>query len=612
MKKSLRIALSLLLCLLSVGVIGAPRSAWSIQDAEVTYLSDPVPPQFNLADLDPKVDRNKVSEVRRVRGEFESKVTSALGSANALSGADQQSVGNWVGQVLMAEMTTLNLDAQAKLGESRQEFFRKIVRTTADNNRAFLLNIIVPKAMDIASKNYHPAARINAVLILGLLDAQEGISGQRPPKPHLAALRELLKIVDDPQSPEYLVAAALSGVQRHAEIDGQMPDRERLRPDVRTMIVDSMLRLMAKYDANQVEDQPGYLLSRRAVQTLDGLSLAAADPKTSDVKAALTGVATKQTAGKWLRLDAFLALSRLPIDDPKVYLDNLGRLVVYVAKDSRNQVLLAQKMVKIDQMIKEKTSLAQAKKKTTGTRRGPTSLGTGGGQAQGLGAEDRDSGPMPGNPMGGMGNGMAGLDDFTEDGLFPYHLHYARTNVKIVVAGSRSILGTASRTATGLKAAYASNPETLRLIDQLEKELKALLATTDIGFVEEKPMTQAEIRTRPAEAEMREQPNSVRVLAGMGRAAEALEKIVGVVEMPKVEPQLPLPASTPVGTDAPSTVPANDTATTTEESTATAGDENAGTVENQTENQTEVGGSEAGSGGEGGETTEGNGGNGGR
>jgi hypothetical protein len=548
--------LSLLMCLVAVGMFGSPNVSFALQDPAAAYVTDVVPEQFNLVGLDPRTDRNKVSEARRVRGEFESKVTAALGSANAMSSADQSAVLNWVGQVLMAEMTTLNPDAQATLGDLRQDFFRKIVRATSDNNRAYLLNnVIVPKAVDIASKNYHPAARVNAVIILGLLDTQEGISGQRPPKPHLAALRELLKIVDEPQSPDYLVAASLIGLQRHAEIDGQLPDQERMQPAVRTMMVDSMLRLIAKFDANQAEEQAGYLLSRRAVQTLDGLMLPAADPKTAEVKAALTKVATKKEAGKWLRLDAFLALSRLPIDDPKMYLENLGKLVIYVAKDSRARVLLAQKMIKIDQLIKEKTGFAQAKKKSTskgGPRNGPEIGGSG--ESMRVGDGDGVPGGMGG--MGDMMGGMMGMDDFTEDGLFPFHLHYARTDVKIVVAGARSILGTVEKTPTGLKAALAANAEAVKLIDQLEKELKELLAVTDIGFVEEKPLTETQKRTmNPTDLFLREQSNSVRVLAGMGKSAEAMEKIVGIVELPTTEPIEPAATTTPVGVVTPNGQP---------------------------------------------------------
>jgi hypothetical protein len=136
--------------------------------------------------------------------------------------------------------------------------------------------------------------------------------------------------------------------------------------------------------------------------------------------------------------------------------------------------------------------------------------------------------------MGGMMGGMAGMDDFDEDGLFPYHLHYARANVKVAVATARNIMGTAPRT-TGLKTTLANDAEAQRLITLLEKELKDLLVASDIGFVEEKPLTEAErstlARINPDALYLREQSNSVRVLAGFGNGVTALEKLVGKVEL---------------------------------------------------------------------------------
>lgn len=511
------------------------------------FLTDAVPEEFNMVGV---TDRNRLSEVRRVRGDFETRVSTALQGNNALSAADQDLVRNWVGLVVMAEMTTLNPEGQIKLGDMRQDFFRKVVRSASDTNRAFLLNnVVVPKAIDVMNKNYHPAARINACLILGLLDAQEGVSGQRPPRPLLPALAELLKVVDNPESPEYLVAASLTGIQRHAEIDGQLPANVRMRADVRGMIVDSMLRVLAKYDARQTEDQAGYVLSRRAVQTLDSLSLLANEPKLAEVKAAMWKLARKLDAGKWLRLDAMVGLSRLPLDQPTQYLEALGQLVAYVTKTERSRVLAAQKQVAIDEAIKAKTGMAQAKRAVTGSgpRRGPdVAAGTG------ESATVRDDGPRGGGEgmMSGMMGGMAGMEGFDEDGLFPYHLHYARANVKVAVATARNIMGTTARTPSGLKATLANDAEAQRLIALLEKELKDLLAASDIGFVEEKPLTDAERsvleRVDPAALTLREQSNSVRVLAGFGNGVTALEKLVGKVELTAQDKETEELATAPV------------------------------------------------------------------
>jgi hypothetical protein len=499
------------------------------------YLTDTVPRNYDLTGLDSssRDDRQKITTVRTARSEVENRVTTALSSANALSAADQELVRNWVGQVLMAEMTSLNAEAQTRLGDMRQELFRKYIRATSnDNNRNFLLNsVVLPKATDVASKNYHPAARVNAALVIGQMDSVEGISGQRPPRPNLRALGALLTLIDDPQTPEYLVAACLSGVQRHAEIDGQMPARERMQVNARQQLADSMLKILNKYQTQQTEAEPGYLLSRRAMQTLAALNMPENDPQVVSFKQMANQIADNAQAGKWLRLDAMMAMSKFPLDEPVAYLERLGRLVVWVSKVERAQVLDAQKLLEIDKLIKDKTGLAMAKKKPADSSGlpadGPAGMGAGAAGAA-LGDKER-----MGGGGGSMGGGFMDLSGFDESGLFPYHLHYARTNIKVVAAAALEVLGTRGRTPSGLKVALANNADATKLIDLLDRELKKLLSVTDIGLVEEKPLTEAQRRSLdPQDLVLLDQSNSVRVLAGVGKSILALEKMVGAVDVP--------------------------------------------------------------------------------
>jgi len=502
----------------------------AVQDADQEYLADAIPQQFDIWALDQRTNRQRFAEVRAARSDFEQRSVAAVSGANVISATDQDLVRNWVGQVLLAEMTMLNPDVQNRLGELRQDLFRKYIRpTTNDTTRNFLLNsVLLPKVLDVAGKNYHPAARVNAAIILGMLDTQEGISGQRPPRPSMRALGELLRLIDDPQSPEYLVAACLGGVQRHAEIDGQMPARERMAPQAREAVVDSMLRLLAKYEQRQTEDQPGYVLSRRAIQTLAGLQLPAADPKVSSVKAAAWKVANNADAGRWLQLDALITLGGLPQDDPVVYLERLGQLVALVSKGERSRMLNAQKMLQIDALIKDKTGMAEAKMQ----RSSDDGLPVGGptadkGESQRMTVDDGG-----GRPGGGGGGGMD-LSGFDDSGLFPYHMHYVRTNVKLVAAAAQRVLGTQTRATRGLKFQLEGNNEALMLLDRLDNELKELLKTTDIGLVEEKPLTEAQRRVMTRqELFLWEQSDSVRILAGLGKSVEALEKLVGNVQIP--------------------------------------------------------------------------------
>jgi hypothetical protein len=508
----------------------APLGPVVAQGADEAYVTDAVPAQFDLLSALLTGDREKIQSTRTARSEFEGRVTNALSSSNALSAGDQEAARNWVAQVLMAEMTSTNPDIQSRLGDLRQELFRKFIRATSNEaSRNFLINnVVLPKASEIASKNYHPAARINAALVIGLLDSQEGVTGQRPPRPSLRALGTLVTLIDDPQSPEYLVAACLSGVQRHAEIDGQMPARDRMLANARQQLVDSMLKLLKKYESNQTELEPGYIISRRAIQTLGSLNLPGNDPLAVTFKQAAQRLADNSQAGPWLRLDAMLALAKLPMEDPIAYLESLGRMVVLVSKTERTRVIEAQKLIAIDKLIKDRTGMAIAKKMTSDRDELPAD-----GPMGAAGAVSEMGAGRSGSGGGSMGGGFMDLRGFDDSGLFPYHLHYARTNIKVVATGALEILGTRGKTPTGLKVSLSSNTEANKLIDLLDREFKKLLSVTDIGLVEEKPLTEAQRRAMdPQELSLLNQSDSVRVLAGIGKSIQALEKLVGAVELP--------------------------------------------------------------------------------
>ncbi|GEM_PF-1540801 len=511
--------------------IGMPTAyAATTQDpAEAgQFTVDTVPAQFDTLSLDTKKDRQTLSERRAARSDIEKKVIDALTGSGSLSASDQSAVAGWIGKVLMAEMTQTNPDVLTVLGEMRVDLFRKIVTPTSNEaNRNFLINSVIrPRAVEIVTGNYHPAARVNAAQILGLLDTQEGVSGTQAPKPSIAALGELIGIVDDAKSPDFLVAACLSGIQRHAEIDGQV--RDRMAPAARTAVINSMLNLLTKHTAELKETQVGYVLSRRAVQTLGALKIPANDAQATAVKAAIAVIAKNASAGKWLRLDAMMALSTLPLDDAKSFVTELGQLVALVTLQERQSMVVAQTQVQIEKEVNDKIGAAEMKRTTKGNgpKNGPMGAGGGaGGESMALG---RGEGA-------GMGAGI-GIDSFDESGLLPFHLHHVRTNVKLISTAARIILGTQPKASTGLKFVNSvkSDADLMTLINDLDKQLVELQKATDIGLVEEKELTENErLIMDPAKLAMLDQTTTVRVLYGLGSTVESLTGLVGEVKLPE-------------------------------------------------------------------------------
>lgn len=78
---------------------------------------------------------------------------------------------------------------------------------------------IVAGAGRIAAENYHPAARVNATLLLGLVDEQGAdLRNGQPPRPARGALIPLIRLYTTATNPDGVRAAALQGLVRHVSL----------------------------------------------------------------------------------------------------------------------------------------------------------------------------------------------------------------------------------------------------------------------------------------------------------------------------------------------------------------------------------------------------------
>ncbi len=117
-----------------------------------------------------------------------------------------------------------------------------------DNERAarvnapaapFINRYILEIAGGISMKNYHPAARVNATLLLALLDdAPENPSTKTPPTPSASALKPLVQLYSTDTLPDGVRAAALFGITRHVSLGAVK------NPQQQAFIVKSMKELL--------------------------------------------------------------------------------------------------------------------------------------------------------------------------------------------------------------------------------------------------------------------------------------------------------------------------------------------------------------------------------
>ena len=147
--------------------------------------------------------------VRRVEGIAKSFATTGNG--------DQAMVNGYFKVYVPAKMTAP--DGIKDLTAVTQEAANLLVRAQRSNNQAVIQRItllLLESMKGVAEGNYHPAARINAILLLSRLDRQPANPATKtPPLPLEQTLPILLSLYQDANNVDGVRAAALHGIHRH-------------------------------------------------------------------------------------------------------------------------------------------------------------------------------------------------------------------------------------------------------------------------------------------------------------------------------------------------------------------------------------------------------------
>lgn len=99
--------------------------------------------------------------------------------------------------------------------KGRNQQFRQYVIETA---RTYMTAFVTNKVRD-AEKNFHPAVRYNAMLVIGDFNAVEQGGGNPKTIPDARALAFMMQQLDDPNQIDIVKVAALVGILRHARLD---------------------------------------------------------------------------------------------------------------------------------------------------------------------------------------------------------------------------------------------------------------------------------------------------------------------------------------------------------------------------------------------------------
>ena len=249
--------------------------------------------------------RDESRKVKSRLSEARSTVSEAVkdGSANFGLNGDKYML-----QFRLASMTQTEDRYLSQLGEMRADFMKLYLDRSSTAVRRSVISKILPELEKISlDQDYHPAVRLNAVSMIGLLDDRAG-SSSGPPIPSTAAYGALKKIWSSANSSDAVRAGALSGIRRFAEISRRSDSEQSIAGDVKS----EMIAILSGTARGQDSWKPDfdYWMKRRATQILGFIG------EGGDVVDAVSTVMKQaQKEGErdvfWLRYDGLVALANL-------------------------------------------------------------------------------------------------------------------------------------------------------------------------------------------------------------------------------------------------------------------------------------------------------------
>lgn len=503
---------------------GVLASSWEVKAQEKLYAKYselPISEKYQLESMAPRMVGDKFEEMsekekKDVIGRNRSK-RSAIADDKRRVETLLESGGNLNDPVVtsffqdyvFAEMTQLGdetCDKLSNLGNLRTEFLKSYLspKVTGPARQRFIDSICVPQLRVIYSDSkLHPAARLSAVYLLGMLDVVPSVrSPATAPTPSPQARDQLLVILQDQKTEAFLKVGAWAGLQRHVEIDAAAGNQ--IAEPQKSQIKQAAIQFIDGKFAGQDnwEADLSYWMKRRSTQMLGFLKDQALLPK-------ILEVLNNSEYSIWLRLDALEAIEKLGLAtvDQQV-VESIGKFLAEALAAESKWISNERDNLIFDNLLYEDVDL-----EVTGTnwkddpnivaptgggdRRGGAGggrfgVGAKGGMGAGMGAglgETGGSGGAGGQETGGRGGGFGGgrggqtpgleESDQKQVELPNYMLNVSRRRIKsIAFIGKRVLMPAMDQ---GLhKAADATNKSK---IEAMVKPLEKLLKDSDVGLV---------------------------------------------------------------------------------------------------------------------------------
>lgn len=278
------------------------------------YKSDKIAAAYVIPEVPELGTKTEKSQARRKASEIKKKITNSRKAAIAsLEGSiNKSAIEPYVNGYVLPKMTQTDDDTLSQLGEIRADFIDDYLSkdVSPTNRRYFINTVVLPFARKVVPEDYHPAVRLNAVLLVGMINEVDPDRNQLP-RPSMDCINYLLQLANNANTPEFIKVGAITGIHRNAMIDSLLPT-PRIDSAVRTQI--GALALSITNNSANGQDtwspETNYWLRRRAVQSLGYLKTAGNNDERAN---AVLDVLSKADEKMWLRFDAMVALGEMDL-----------------------------------------------------------------------------------------------------------------------------------------------------------------------------------------------------------------------------------------------------------------------------------------------------------
>ena len=468
-----RFAIAMVMALVC-GLLNANiAAAFQAAASQKSYLTKPIADKFQLP------DRGSMSSAdwNKARGEVSSLIRTTRSTVSDImegSGgiSNPTLFDEWFTGYIFPSMTQLDNESLDNLGRARRDFFRTYLQKSPRGTARTKLieELAIPTMKEIVEGNYHPAVRVNAMVLLSRLNVSEGQRGGSLPVPHPGVLQYLVQSLDNDALPGEVKVAAMAGIVDHLSMRITENNSDLAQSEGR-QIADKMLVVLQSSRDDAPSKPLHQWMQRRAVQILGLLR----DPGDGGKYAsALRNVIADKEKYIWTRVDAVDAYSKLRFTDaaqaaPAETARLIAEMVVKAAKDDAHYINATIDHMKTTAMILDGKDITESGAESA------SSFDPGLGR--GVGIEDESN----------KADETAALGSDIPEILPEYQRNLVRRRFKAIAHASQSALvGRQITDPKGLSQLAEEGPQSA-LIVSLAQEIDAIMKATDVKHEEVDP-----------------------------------------------------------------------------------------------------------------------------